>query len=322
MSNHPYWMAITNIHQRRLVPDHKDGRTAAEKAAQDNVPYISLWLDEADPRTPAPFLESNILKVSGFDSSVARDICLQLLLQRLQFCFYHTVGPWGMCLPFFDLNGNWQVTIYIDANLIWPLLETRIVLTEAERRAAVFRLASALLHEMAHAAAGATRAMTLEPKYIQTTTFAHLVTKQGGPVWSNLVALGERLFGSRLIHVIPSSQVTFWYHRSTHQTFFENEPLGEEGMDFEKQLWGGRLAPLGTMTRMWFSILEVGVTLRTWPPAHPQPLQVSFIVKFPLSCLSRAVFLETRRLPERTSSHPGAQVGNFGILRMTDKEAL
>lgn len=133
-SEHPYWLALTNIFHYRPVDASKDGRTDADKVAQGGRPYISVWTDSNDVRAPAPYPEMAKLKARGFDDVAARAHCLRLLERYLSFSFMnHGDGVRGMssAQPD-DANNSFSSRIHVSANLIWPLLNPRI-LSESEK---------------------------------------------------------------------------------------------------------------------------------------------------------------------------------------------
>lgn len=132
-SDHPYWRALTNIFHWRPVDVSRDGRTNAQKVAQGNSPYISVWMDPDDARTPAPYPEMANLKARGFDGAAASAHCLRILDTYLSWSFFNEGDKLGMQQgkPD-DQNNSFSTRIYLAAHLMWPLLVPQI-LSESEK---------------------------------------------------------------------------------------------------------------------------------------------------------------------------------------------
>lgn len=265
MSNHPFWVAMTSIMRLRPVPDAKDGRTRSQRLAQGGVPYTSMWLDENDPRAPAPYAEMAVLKSLGFDDTVARSACLEILQRVLRFRMYQAdVGSLARTCAVTTADGALHVEIHISAFTIWPLLVTRFY-TEAERRSTLFQLASGILHELAHACSRIQTAMTSRMDLLRSTTIGPTLTPA---IEESLLNLGDQIYGP--LHYADNGN----YRDQDNEKFFQDQAQSEEGIDFEKQLWGDRLLmiPYQAGSRYFTPI----TALSNWPAAHPQPLRVGF----------------------------------------------
>lgn len=132
-SDHPYWLALTNIFHYRPVDVSKDGRTDAQRTAQGGVPYMSVWMDPNDGRAPAPYPEMANLKARGFNDTAARAQCLRILNTYLSWSFFNDGKSRGMeqGQPD-DPNNSFIIRIHVAAYLLWPLLVPQ-VLSESER---------------------------------------------------------------------------------------------------------------------------------------------------------------------------------------------
>lgn len=253
---------MTDIHHYRPVPDNKDGRSAALKASQGGGSYQSIWLDENDIRTPAPDPELPILKAQGFDSNAARTVCLDILRDQLRFQIIQEQPKLDAETQFSRLGAIYRLEIRLSAGLIWPLLVNR-AFTEPERRACIFRIAVAILHELAHACSRITVLMTTDFDLVRATTFGPKFTAS---MQQSLDKLGLRMFGPAIM--LQGRPVRSY----NHQAFFEDLPMGEEGFDFENQLFGGCVDGLPRVGGDFR--LKPIVALTSWPTVHPQPLQV------------------------------------------------
>lgn len=262
-SNHPYWLAMTNMFHMRPVPAAKDGRSPAQRAAQGGRPYTSVWLDDddTDPRIPAAYPEMAILKSLGFDSEVARSVCLDTLRRHLNFHIYHIDAEEAGTFAFEDYN----LIIGLDAGLIWPLITTKYV-SNSEKVACTFNIANSLLHELAHACAIIHRDMTTRPQLLQRSSFG---PRANAEIWGSLKKLGFQIYG--VASIVPGT--AFWDRPFPRQQLFaEDEVQGEEGLNFEKRLWGGRIAANYAYHATGFAFTPLLIML-PFPKQHPQPLQ-------------------------------------------------
>lgn len=262
-SNHPYWLAMTSLFHMRPVPNAKDGRTLVQRAQQGGTPYTSVWLEDNDndPRIPAPYPEMARLKSLGFDSNMSRDICLEILLANVRYAFYSTSTSLAMTSTYED----WHVIIALNSGLVWPLLMNRH-LSNSERAAFTFNIASNVLHELAHACALVNRDLTVRAHLIYSTSFGPRITPQ---IWASLSTLGDQIYGPTQVYPYNT-----WSDRPLprQQLFVEDECQGEEGLNFEKQLWGSRVLPHYAYGGYDFTLMPV-LTLSMWPIHHPQPLE-------------------------------------------------
>ncbi|OTB03825.1 hypothetical protein M426DRAFT_12121 [Hypoxylon sp. CI-4A] len=139
--------------------------------------------------------------------------------------------------------GNFFIYMYIDADLIWPLLVPEISLSE--KLVASFGIASTLLHEFAHAIGYALNIVTEHAEWFETDP----------QVINTLHRVGDEVFDR-------SNDDTF-------EHFFENRGQAELGFDFEQSLWGGLAFNLltHTLTNGLRRIEAVPVILRLshWP---------------------------------------------------------
>lgn len=262
-SDHPYWLAMTSMFHMRPVPDAKDGRTPSQKADQGGRPYTSVWLDdnEDDPRIPAPYPEMARLKSLGFDSAVSRDVCLEILSANLKFKIVGMEAALAITTAYDD----WNILISLNAGMIWGLLMDRHV-SNSEKAAFTFDIVNCMLHEIAHACALVHRDLTSRPHLIYSTTFGPQVTPE---MWASLVQLGDEIYGP----------LSYYYGQTfldrplpRQQLFVEDECQGEEGLNFEKQLWGDRVSPHHAFGGPEFSLAPL-LMLVPFPCQHPQPLQ-------------------------------------------------
>lgn len=263
-TDHPYWLAMTSMFHMRPVPDAKDGRSPQQRGIEGGTPYTSIWLDDGtnDPRVPAPYPEMARLQGLGFDSATSRDVCLEILATNLKFNIFCSDYILGTTVDW----GDWNLLISINASMIWALILNRNV-SRSEKATHTFSLASCILHELAHACALIHREMTTTAHLIHTSSYGPNVTAD---IWASLTRLGDEIYG-------PAG---WWYAGQTRairpllrqQMFVEDHVQGEEGLNFEKQLWGNRVSPhfTGGAPEYTYSAM---LTLAPFPDQHPQPLQ-------------------------------------------------
>lgn len=272
-SNHPFWLAITSMFHLRPVPESKDGRSPEQRAADGGAPYPSVWMDddENNPRIPAPYPEMATLKGLGFDSAASRTVCMEVLGRYLRFHIGNIEGVLGSTHHWADYN----LTIVLGACMIWPLL-IKEHLSSGEKATFTFSIASCLLHELAHACAVVHRDLTSRPHLLYSSTFG---LKANAALWASMVRLGTQIYGP-----IRRAPYTIYFDRPLprQELFFEDEVQGEDGINLEKQLWGGRVVPHLFFSSPAFSLLPVMVLL-PWPGHHPQPLQQGITTQTPRS---------------------------------------
>lgn len=266
-SGHPFWLAMTNIYHLRPVAIARDGRTPAQRKNQGGRPYVSVWLDENDPRAPAPYPEMQNLKSLGFDSTRARRACMEILRDKLAFKICAVAGSWAATAIWGDAG---ILQIYVDAALIWPLLTQHI--SDAERATYNFRIAASLLHELGHACKDALHFMTIPPILLQ----ANSMPAFGGSPISQEVQRSLMILGREIWGTFPrpgSSGIQQVLRIALDQDlFFEDEVQGEDGINFEKQLWGGRVSFMPHADIPIFSSMPIN-SLEQYPRAHRQPLE-------------------------------------------------
>lgn len=267
-SNHSYMEALLCIHNYRPVDPAKDGRTARQRTKQGNVPYASVWLDKDDVRAPAPYPEMLNLKALLFGDAAARASCWRLMAETLTFSIY-----WDDTNNGLTTSSSWYgddlstappnpIRICISATLIWPLLLSRQI-TDSERLAHTFEVANTLLHELAHAIVLTQKALLTCPAASQNTL--------SEPVLTSLFNLGNEMFGQAVRFAHASGQTRF-ARLGVTCVFTEDEAMGEDGVNLEKQLWGNRLVVLpATSNRASHRSPVLG--LSNWPAAHSQPYQ-------------------------------------------------
>lgn len=262
-SGHPFWEALLDIYHLRPVDEAKDGRSQEDKARTSGVPYASIWqsIDLSDPRVPRPYPEMETLRGLGFDSATAREILLGLLRQKVIF----SIGCQNMCyastmnLP---TDQDWHVWISINAALIWPLLVPRH-LSDSERALYTFQIAVNLLHELAHACKYAQHCITTRPDILKKTGVG---LNLSDAVLASLDRLGTQIFGPK-----GYSQGGYPLRPSCYDFIMEDESQGEDGMNLEKMIFGGRIntAPAGLQPPTYF--LRPVLSLTNWPSTHAQP---------------------------------------------------
>lgn len=262
-TNHPYWLAMTSLFHMRPVPDAKDGRTPEQRAQQGGTPYTSVWLhdNDNDPRIPAPYPEMARLKSLGFDSTMSRDICMEILSANLRFNFYSNINSLAMT----SQHEDWSCIISLNSGMVWPLLMNRHI-SNSERASITFNIASNVLHELAHACAAVNREMTNRAHLLYATTLGPRITPE---IWASLSRLGDEIYGPSQVYWGQA-----WADRPhpRQQMFTEDECQGEEGLNFERHLWGARVLPHYTYGGFDFTLTPL-LTLATWPVHHPQPLE-------------------------------------------------
>lgn len=144
-SNHPFWMAILNMMNRKPVNPSRyplHGHT--------NLSLVSIWEQLKNPHLHN---EAKVLEDAGYDHCRAVALFLKDRLE-LGFASSYRKTP-GMPTNFWGVtHGNNQndpsmVTIQIEiaAEMIWPLLVPSY--TQAEKGSVSLMLASTLLHELA-----------------------------------------------------------------------------------------------------------------------------------------------------------------------------
>lgn len=134
-------------------------------------------------------------------------------------------------------------------------------LSDGERAACCFSIVSTMLHELAHACAYAQRCMMTRTEILRAT-----VTLSNDIVTS-LDKLGTQIFGPKGLH-----RGGYPGRFAQGQFFTEDAAQGEEGMNFEKQLWGGRVQTLPVAPGSTHALRPV-IALFNWPTAHGQPSQ-------------------------------------------------
>ncbi|KAF3763449.1 hypothetical protein M406DRAFT_74062 [Cryphonectria parasitica EP155] len=263
-SGHPYWQAMTSLHHLRPVDNAKDGRTSEERSRQGGVPYTSVWIhvDGTDARMPTPYPEMQRLNDLGFDSRLARNACMSLLYRFLQFSIYLGENNSGMVRVYQDQN-VWAPRLCISATLIWPLLVPKN-LSDSERASHTFAIASTILHELAHACAHAHRCLMTRTLILKKTPIGAAL---GEEILNSLLRLGNQVFGPML----KDSQ-GFQTRPSRNDFFAEDAAQGEEGLNFEKYLWGNRIIRLPRGGSSAFMLMPI-IATSDWPVAHPQPYQ-------------------------------------------------
>lgn len=268
-SAHPFWDAMTNIFSYRPVDAAKDGRTEAQRAAQGGVPYISLWLDPDDPRAPEPYPEmANLRAIHGFNDEFARAACMSVLDYTLSWSFACSDGAEDAMTTFWSVpNGSAYIRIRINPVIVWPLLipEHR---TAHERAVSTFYVAAVILHEMAHAVQYAQQILTTKKDEFEGATG---ITPE---CIQSLLTLGDQMFGVRdpsSIYVVQPA----WRPGSGHSFFTEDDCQGEDGLNFEKAIWGNRINVLPTQPYSSAAVHLKHIPLGTfpWPGAHPQPFE-------------------------------------------------
>lgn len=270
LSRHTYIEALSCIYNYRPVDPAKDGRSARQRRSQGGVPYVSVWLDADDPRAPAPYPEMlNLRALPGpFDREAARAACWRILTTNLTFSFHWDGTTHAFCCSPIGVIGTPSearppnVRISLSTTLVWPLLMSRVI-TDNERAAHTFELAKTILHELAHAIVSA-----------QRNLLTSLSASQGilsPAIIASLYQLGNEMFGPPVGMTFPSGDTGF-RRLGRHDVFTEDEAMGEDGYNIEKQLWGNRVILL-PMTLDRATHLSPIVALSTWPNSHTQPYQ-------------------------------------------------
>lgn len=268
-SAHPFWDAITNIYSYRPVDEAKDGRTEAQRAAQGGAPYVSLWLDPDDPRAPKPYPEMrNLRAIHGFDEEFARAACLSILDYSLSWTFACSEGVEDAMTSYWSLPSQpVHICIRINPAIVWPLVVPRHR-TAHEMAVSNFYLAAVILHEMAHAAFYAQQALVTKKDELEG---ASGITPE---CMQSLLTLGDQMFGVRDPSSIYCAQPG-WRPTSGRSFFTEDECQGEDGLNFEKAIWGNRIQtlPLQPYTSPAFNLKHFPIAILPWPSAHSQPFK-------------------------------------------------
>lgn len=232
-SEHPYWQAMTSIFHLRPVDASKDGRSDEQRAEQGNVPWSSVWVNGDDPtdaRVPAPYAGQQRLAALGFGPEQCRALCMGILDEVMRFSFLNHIDMMG-ALTIDQSADTWGLRMVINPEYVWPLLVPPDLLPDSVKAAYTFQLSANILHELSHACARTLQMMTTRDDILRLSAAGASLSDD---VIRELVSLGDEIFGPRQTH--NAGYLT--RPAFVNQFFAEDGPQGEEGLNFEKFLWG------------------------------------------------------------------------------------
>ncbi|KAH0441192.1 hypothetical protein CcaCcLH18_02102 [Colletotrichum camelliae] len=250
-ANDPFWKALCDVWNRMPVIESRDGRP---KDQRDRWPMFTFSKDP-DPLPPGgqPFIPPEYYQLLDPIETTANTLNDWLVL-NVTSTFHTEHEAEGQPLngiTFAEDDGT--IRTCLGADDIYPLLVHGY--TTDERLVFSFRVATTLVHEIAHAVTYAHR------NWMHTPGPSSLPGISGHSAVENSIAsIGKLLFA----------------HSRTPEPFFENEQRSEVGFSLENHLFGGTAWPLvgrgsHVHPKHLFST-SCGLTLYRWPRAlHQDP---------------------------------------------------
>ncbi|KAI0131863.1 hypothetical protein BJ170DRAFT_730044 [Xylariales sp. AK1849] len=161
-SNPPFWQALRELRTRQLLDDDYDPRDPSDR----HIPNLTVMVpvDQIDMALcwdPIKKLDALSFKsVEAVDNMLSKHIQISIVSGFIEFdTGKRQTFVYGCCQT--ELAGpSSTITLYISAELIWPLLTPAY--SSSERICTSMLVATTILHELQHAVSGAIRLLTTD----------------------------------------------------------------------------------------------------------------------------------------------------------------